>query len=118
MGVQYAMLDWNQVLIPNYFESISLYDKDEQPTGQMLHSSGIDIIIGSDLIWQSAMVEGLMNTLNLLFKSNSKVVFYHCYIERSLELHLTLLKEYGANDFIVEYVGKEVTDRLGETTYQ
>ena len=64
------------------------------------------------------MIEGLINTLNLLFEKNPKLIFYHCYIERSLELHYNLLIAYRDNGFIVEYVGKEVTDRFKEKTYQ
>lgn len=76
--------------------------------GQKLKDVNIDVIIGSDLIWQSSMVPGLIDTLNVLFDTNENAVFYHCYAERSLDLHLQLLKSYRENHFIVEYVGQQV----------
>ena len=72
-------------------------------------------MIGSDLLWQVCMVPGLINTLKLLFLKNPGMTFYHCYIERSLQLHLELLKSYKENNFIVEYVGHEIIKPMWDT---
>ena len=54
------------------------------------------------------MVPGLINTLNILFDQNDHLVFYHCYIERSLALHQDLLQAYKDNGYIVEYIADDL----------
>ena len=114
--MHYAMLDWLKIREENYYEDIILRDKNGQNSG-FFKNVEFDIVIGSDLMWQSAMIEGLMNTLNLLFEKNPRLIFYHCYIERSLELHYNLLLAYQSNGFIVEYVGENITNEFKEKTF-
>jgi len=68
------------------------------------HALQLDYVIGSDLIWQPAMIPGLITTLNKLFSENCNLLFIHSYAERSLELHLGLLRAYKDNGFIIEEV--------------
>ena len=50
------------------------------------------------------MIPGLITTLNKLFSVNSNLLFIHSYAERSLDLHLGLLKAYKENGFLIEEV--------------
>ena len=103
----YGMLDWLKITQDKYYDEIQLLDKNDQPDA-LLKDASLNFLIGSDLLWQSAMVPGLINTLNILFENNDRLVFYHCYIERSLALHQDLLQAYKDNGFIVEYVADDL----------
>jgi hypothetical protein len=88
-------------------------DKDGNKSG-LFKDTKIDIIIGSDLIWQPVMVPHLVNCINKVFLENPGVVFYHCYMERSFKLNLDLLKAYRDNGYLMEPLGLDITAKLEE----
>lgn len=98
-----ARLDWDKMIIPEFYESLEYTNSDQQVEGKFCDID-FDYVIGSDVVYWPQSIIPLCNVLDALFKRKPSLVFYICYIERIKQVHVTLLEKLKEFGFTVEEI--------------
>ena len=110
-----AQLDWEKMDDPNFYDSLDYTNKDQTVEGKF-RDIQFDYVIGSDIVYWPQSIQPLYKVLLKLFERQPNLVFYICYIERSVNVHTELLATLKKS-FKIEEIGQEITKPITPSAY-
>lgn len=112
-----SKIDWCEILKENYFEQIELISGDGTVAGY-LADRNLDVVIGTDVVYWSSMIDPLINTLEKLCGHNTNLKIVICYIERqNLLSHSVLREKLSTRGFLLTELGQDVSKPINEHSY-
>ena len=111
-----SKIDWNDMLKENHYQSIELVAEDGTVAGKLC-DMGLDVVIGTDVVYWKTQIEPLMDTLDVLYRENANLKIYICYIERHTSTHRELKEALANHNFTVTEFGQDVTKPINPDSY-